>query len=67
MGDNYIFETRKSQLRKSLWNILGDTFMRELKLNDLYSDLVKEAEQDLYKSEIGGHEAAQRILRGVLR
>lgn len=41
--------------------------MRELKSNEIFSKLVKEAESDLYQSKIGGHEAAQRILKGVLR
>jgi len=41
--------------------------MKELKSNELYSNLVSDAESDLYMSKIGGHEAAQRILNGVLR
>jgi len=49
-----------------MWNYIGESLMRRLKTDQhIYADIINQVERELVQSQIGGHEAAQRILAEI--
>ena len=69
LGQENLRILRQDQMRRGMWNFLGETMMRRLKSNydNTYSKIVADAEADLLDFKIGGHEAASRILDEVFK
>lgn len=79
LGERNLALLRQDQMKRGMWDFLSECLLQELKQAygdetssdsgrspNKYASVVREVEGRMLRSEIGGHEAAQKILDAIL-
>lgn len=71
IGKERLQRRRSDQIRRGMWQYLGDALMKKLKEDygehggNIYDKIIRQAEDDIIHERISGHEAAMRIINAI--
>ena len=73
MGEENLRKRRSEQITRGMWRFLGDAIMKKLKSDyeeengHVYSELIKEVENDIINEKVSAHEAAMKIIKAIFK